>query len=109
MADIKVIWGPNSRRIHGDRIVWVFSGVRANGEIARWHLSLWFDSRRFTTKPLLRNGADGGLNLKLEQIPNIADAPVMKGRMTDMLRAKLKPEHIVEATRLALDWQRKRL
>jgi hypothetical protein len=107
MSEVRKIWGPNETRQTGARTIWTFSGVRANGEFARWHLSFWFDSRRFTTKPLLRHATDNEIDGKLDLMPNVTDAPVMKGRMTDMLRARLQPEHIADATRRALEFQRR--
>lgn len=106
MAEIKVIWGPLGKLHHADRLVWRFSGLRTNGEFARWHLAFWYDSRRFTTKPMLSHPTDEKLERKLSALP--INTPPLSGRVTPMLRALLKPEHIAEATRLALEWQRNR-
>jgi hypothetical protein len=108
MTKVKAIWGPHGVVRHPDRLVWKFSGARHNGAYARWHLAFWFDSRRFTTRPLLRHQGDTNRDMQIEAMPSFSGLPVIEGRMTDLLRARLKPEHIAEATRLALDFQRKR-
>ncbi|MBR2689195.1 MAG: hypothetical protein IKE42_15185 [Aquamicrobium sp.] len=105
MAEIKVIWGPTGKAGYADRLVWKFNGLRTNGEYARWHLAFWFDSRRFSTKALPSHPGDEEKAEKLAALP--VTTPPLTGRVTPMLRAKLKPEHIAEATRLALEFQRR--
>ncbi|MBN9235127.1 MULTISPECIES: hypothetical protein [Phyllobacteriaceae] len=105
MAEIKVIWGPSSKTCREDRLAWSFSGLRTNGEYARWHLAFWFDSRRFSTKALPGHPGDEEKAAKLAALP--VATPPLSGRVTPMLRAKLKPEDIAEATRLALEFHRR--
>lgn len=107
MAHVKAIWGPLETRRHPDRAVWTFTGCYANGDYARWHLAFWFDSRRFTTKPIMGRTGNMTRERNIAAMPNFETLPVQSGRVTPMLRARLKPEHIAEATRLALEYQRK--
>jgi hypothetical protein len=98
MAAIKEVWGPHKTTLYSNRIVWSFTGVRANGLHSKWVLTFYFDSRKFRTKHIRTEDDD-----RTAQLPGLARITnPMEGRVADMLRAKLKPEHIAEATRLAL-------
>ena len=78
MAEIKVIWGPSSKTCREDRLAWSFSGLRTNGEYARWHLAFWFDSRRFSTKALPGHPGDEEKAAKLAALP--VATPPLSGR-----------------------------
>lgn len=103
MAQLKAIWGPHKTERRSYGVVWWFSGMRAGGTACGWKLTFYYDSRRFRTKVLPqreREAAD--LLTTLPELPELQRAEIMKGPVTPMLRARLKPEHIAEATRLAL-------
>ncbi len=102
MAEIRAILGPHEQRYYADRIVWTFTGLRSNGEYARWQLAFWPDTRRFTTKPLLRHPNDDRMAKKLTLLPEVQRQKPQSGRVTDMLRARLNAEAIAEATRRAI-------
>lgn len=104
MPKIKTVWGPGKTKVLPDRIRWWFSGVRDNGMKSQWILTFYFDSREFRTKHTKTE--DDARLPQLPELKRIAEA--RDGLVTDMLRAKLKPEHIAEATRLALAWQQRK-
>jgi uncharacterized protein HemX len=108
MARIKTIWGPQRTLRHKHCISWTFTGVRADGTQAEWSLRLYFDTREFKTRAVDRGVQPLDVRQVTLQLPEIARAEVKVGLVTPMLRALLKPHHIAEATRLALEWQRKR-
>lgn len=108
MARILAIWGPSKTDRRNYKISWRFDGVHADdegrpAEYASWKLSFFFDSRQFRTYRLQQ--AKGLPQEDLFRVPSLRDAKVMTGRVTPMLRARLRPEHIAEATAAALRWQ----
>lgn len=102
-----MIWGPNRTMERADRIVWEFSGVRENGELARWKLTFFFDSRKFKTRAILaRSSKEDRLQQSLNLIPEMRRAQTQDGPVTEMLRAQLPPESIARATFLAINYRR---
>lgn len=106
MASIKTIWGPHKTIVQGDRIIWSFTGVYASGDFVRWTLRFYFDSRKFATRAVSQKPTDPNPD-QLVMLPALADAEHKTGRVTPMLRALLKPDHIAQAMRLAIDFQRR--
>ena len=106
MASIKTIWGPHKTIIQSNRVIWSFTGVYASGDFARWTLRFYFDSRKFSTRAVSQKPNDPDPD-QLVLLPALADSENKTGRVTPMLRQLLKPHHIAEATRLALEFQRR--
>lgn len=106
MAKIKTVWGPHKTTIEGNRIVWSFTGVYASGDFARWTLRFHYESRKFSTRAVSPRPSDPERQ-QLDLLPEVASATDQTGRVTPMLRALLKPDHIAEATRLAMEFKRK--
>ncbi|MES0218049.1 hypothetical protein NKL07_22130 [Mesorhizobium sp. C280B] len=108
MAKIKTIWGPLTTLRGADRFAWLFSGVREDGSRAEWRLLFFFDSRRFTTRLVKRKDAVRTLQRMTEpdlfRLPEVARSETTEGRVTDLLRARLAPKHIAEATAAALKY-----
>ncbi|WP_292130867.1 hypothetical protein, partial [Mesorhizobium sp.] len=64
------------------------------------------DSRRFTTRLVKRKSAIKQLHRLTEpdlfRLPEVARAEAVEGKVTHLLRAKLTPAHIAEATAAAI-------
>lgn len=96
-----------------DRFIWYFTGVRADRnnqpvEMARWHLRFFLDSRRFSVRALPQTSKDREMIGQLPLLPEMRATNLMTGPVTPLLRARLRPEHITEATAAALRYDARR-
>ncbi len=98
---IRKIFGPLKTTREHDRVVWSFTGYRENGELARWTLRFHFKTRKFSVRAVSPKHGDDKFRTP-GLFPAYEAAEVNVSRIGPLLRARLKPEHIAEATRLAL-------
>lgn len=109
MARIKAIYGPLHTEEKRHKTTWHFSGVRANGEVCKWKLNFYYDTRCFKTAAMRgpQSKSDQRVQENLDLLPGLREAEPMDGLVTPMLRSRLKPEHIARATYLAMQHGRK--
>ena len=106
MARLLAIWGPSKTNLYRNLVSWRFDGVRADDrdmpyEHAAWSLRFYFESRSFRTLAL--PGATKEFRQEdLLNLPEVRRGNVLVGPVTPLLRARLRPEHIAEATAAAL-------
>lgn len=111
MAKVKAIWGPVAEKYAGGRrMTWRFTVVFEEGTTRSYTLAFSLSTRRFRA---LAAGKDTQLAKYAEamsqrdllsHLPELKRAPLLEGRMTDLLRARLSDEQIAEATAAALRW-----
>lgn len=98
---IRKVFGPLKTKVKGHGIAWSFTGIRESGEFCRW--TLWFDARTRRFKTFRCSPKPGDDKLMTPGLfPAYEAAEVNVSRIGPLLRAQLKPEHIAQATRLAL-------
>lgn len=106
MAKILKVWGPYGEDTSGFRITWKFSALLINGEVQGYTLRFDLSSRKFSVRPhsgaINRRYAESMAQKDLFALPEVQRAEPMKGRVTDILKAHLKPQHVAKATALAL-------
>lgn len=103
MPKIMKIFGPLKTKNKGRGISWSFTGIREGGEFCRW--VLWFDAEKRSFKTFRVSPKPGDEKLSEPSLfPQFTSGKPMEGKIGPMLRAQLRPEHIAEATKLALKY-----
>lgn len=107
MAIIRKVFGPTRMAADTGKLRWLFSGVKEDGTEGHWVLTYTAHNRRFYAGPVrtydLKQKARalmgvGALKLNADE----PDEGPFQGKITDILKSKLRPEDIAKATAMAI-------
>ncbi len=111
MPRIKSVWGPRKTEEAFGRVTWWFSGMKEDGELCEWKLIYFADTRRFKCRRIMSavaaERARKLMGRDLFSIPSVAKGEIEEGFVTDILKARLKPEDLARCTRLSMNGRRK--
>ena len=104
MPPVTKLVGPIKTERYRDSVAWVFIGLVGDDDVRRWRLYFYFDTRSFRCRR--SRLAHGDENIGHDGLFSFGrlEKP-LTGKVTPMLRARLKPEHIAEAARQALKYR----
>lgn len=87
-------------------MTWMFSCLLQDGGVRGYTLRFNFASRKFSVRPHLGGQSAAYARRMAEKdlfdLPEVQRAVPLKGRVTDLLRARLSAEQIARATAMAI-------